>query len=478
MKKSILAIFALFVYPVGLSVLVIAQNSHQSEQPSATWEKEVDESRKRVDEKKKELLKRNVDVNSVTPTEIEELLDSNVLTIDDVENLFPEEKLKKLRVSKVLSTDNDSEMPLSMPFIIGDALYELRYYVGELPSGKITPKLKDAIKDFQRCLGNDPTGELLFGEFMELMQSYDKLSPTRVSLPSYRFFNSAEHSVGPGYVSLRGTWVFKDGTPQADPIQTSVIELYKNTMQGTERMAFLNYTGDSVVEALLTTYMVRWKITKWDSEEIVAENDAPINASYTLKVDMQNEKVYMYRSPKGKVFKKFELEPSILELVDGLKVSGDFYKKSQEEANKLYSPKYRSTLQQLSHTVRKDNIKANPVFAAEEIVFTGIPRIKIFIENGSQGTPEKLSQAESTEYKCTITKLDNKYYWTTRENVELIRHKSGAYTTFVATNGAGYVRIIDPGTKEILFKEGRQPYDYMEHLLLGLSTISYYGTSK
>lgn len=125
-----------------------------------------------------------------------------------------------------------------------------------------------------------------------------------------------------------------------------------------------------------------------------------------------------------------------------------------------------------------DTKETNHVFAAEEIVFTGIPQIKILIENGSQGTPEKLSQAKSIEYKCTITKMDDKYYWATRENTELIPIQSGMWTTFIAETGGGYVRLIDPEMKKILFKDGGQPYDYIEHLLLGLSTISYYGTSK
>ena len=32
--------------------------------------------------------------------------------------------------------------------------------------------------------------------------------------------------------------------------------------------------------------------------------------------------------------------------------------------------------------------------------------------------------------------------------------------------------------KKIVFKESEQPYDYMEHLVLGFSTITYYGISK
>ena len=57
----------------------------------------------RIEQKKKELKEKNIDVNSITPREIEELLDSNVVTINDAENLFPEEKLMKLRMSKIFS---------------------------------------------------------------------------------------------------------------------------------------------------------------------------------------------------------------------------------------------------------------------------------------------------------------------------------------------------------------------------------------
>ncbi len=503
MKKRILFIFVSLICLIVPSALVIAQSNNQTEKPSAI-DNTMTELKARIEQKKKELKEKNIDVNSITPGEIAELLDSNVLTINDVENIFPEEKLMKLRVSTLSRADTDNEWVLFMPALIGEALYELRYYVGEIPSGKITPKLKDAIKDFQHSLGNDATGELLFGEFTELTDRYGKLHPQHVGLPNYRFFDSGKHSIGPGYVSLAGTWVFKDGTPHAIPIQTSIIELNKSTMSGVEAMASIpDYYSD---DGRLTADIIHWKIIKWDTKEIMAENDAPLNASYTLSVDLKNEKVYMFRRHKGeKIFGKLELEASILELVDGFKVSYDLYQKRLAEARELYNPKYgKNVLEQLSKTPTqnlpaqskqlveeslaeqstatssKTSAKERPTEEdeKEEIVFTGIPKIKILIESGSQRTPEKLSQAKSIEYKCTVTKMDDKYYWATRESVELIPLQSGIYTTFIATNGAGYIRIIGAEAKKVLFKKGEQPYDYMEHLLLGLSTISYYGTSK
>ena len=122
---------------------------------------------------------------------------------------------------------------------------------------------------------------------------------------------------------------------------------------------------------------------------------------------------------------------------------------------------------------------AFPLFAYEEIVFTGIPEIKI-IEAGTNRIPVKLSKAKAMEYKCTITKVEGKYYWTTRENVELISLKSGACITFVASTGSGYVRIIDPEMKDVASFMGdtEEKFDYIEHLVLGLKTITYYGKSK
>ena len=84
------------------------------------------------------------------------------------------------------------------------------------------------------------------------------------------------------------------------------------------------------------------------------------------------------------------------------------------------------------------------VNAQEEILLTGMPEIKIS-EGGTNRTPEKLSNTKAMEYKCTIIKIGDKYYWATRGNVEMIPIQSGAFITFLASNGSGYVRIIlDP----------------------------------
>jgi hypothetical protein len=126
---------------------------------------------------------------------------------------------------------------------------------------------------------------------------------------------------------------------------------------------------------------------------------------------------------------------------------------------------------------------ALPLHAKETVIFTGIPEIKIS-EGGINRVPENLTKEIAINYKCTITKIEDKYYWTSRENIELIPISSGTFITYWAVNGAGYVRIIKPEMKKEVNQLGalagdpEEKFDYVEHLLLGLKSVTYYGKMK
>ena len=126
---------------------------------------------------------------------------------------------------------------------------------------------------------------------------------------------------------------------------------------------------------------------------------------------------------------------------------------------------------------------ALPLYAKEAVIFTGIPEIKIS-EGGMNIVPENLNKEKAINYKCTITKIDDKYYWTSRENIKLIPISSGAFITYWAVNGSGYVRIIKPEMKKEVKQLGaiagdpEEKFDYVEHLLLGLKSVTYYGRTK
>ena len=113
-----------------------------------------------------------------------------------------------------------------------------------------------------------------------------------------------------------------------------------------------------------------------------------------------------------------------------------------------------------------------------EIVLSGTPQLRIS-EGGTSRAIDTLSVDDAAEYKCVVSEVDGKYYWSTRENVELVRVAGGLYVTYIAVNGGGYVRIIDPGFKELMapmMTDEEKRFDYVEHMLTGLSSISYYGT--
>ena len=116
---------------------------------------------------------------------------------------------------------------------------------------------------------------------------------------------------------------------------------------------------------------------------------------------------------------------------------------------------------------------------AEDIIFSGTPVIKIS-EGGATRVVEDLKGAKAIEAECTVTKIGDKYFWKTRDNVELILVQSGAFATFVATSGAGYIRVILPDRKEAasLMDETEKKYDYVEHMLIGLRSVTYYGNSE
>lgn len=126
---------------------------------------------------------------------------------------------------------------------------------------------------------------------------------------------------------------------------------------------------------------------------------------------------------------------------------------------------------------------ALPLYAKEAVIFTGIPELKIS-EGGLSRVPEKLNKEKAIQFKCTITKIDDKYYWTSRDNAELMPVSSGTFITYWAVNGSGYVRIIKPEMKKEVKQLGaiagdpEEKFDYVEHLLLGLKSVTYYGRTK
>ncbi len=117
-----------------------------------------------------------------------------------------------------------------------------------------------------------------------------------------------------------------------------------------------------------------------------------------------------------------------------------------------------------------------PIFAAPTTIFKGRPITKIS-EGGTDRTVEQVAKDKAPNLACLISEIDGKYYWASRENVELIPTRGGAFTTYIATNGSGYIRVLEAEMKEAasLMSDAEIKFDYVEHLLIGLKSVTYYG---
>ena len=112
-------------------------------------------------------------------------------------------------------------------------------------------------------------------------------------------------------------------------------------------------------------------------------------------------------------------------------------------------------------------------------VFSGLPSVKVS-EGGTERLAEAISRSQAANLGCVVSEIGGKYYWAMRGNKEMIRGVSGAFITYIAVDGSGYVRVINPALKNAasLTSPTEAKFDYVEHLLLGLRSVSYYGNAQ
>jgi hypothetical protein len=116
---------------------------------------------------------------------------------------------------------------------------------------------------------------------------------------------------------------------------------------------------------------------------------------------------------------------------------------------------------------------------AQSFSFTGLPSVKIS-EGGVERIAEKIEPTKAQNISCVIKEVDGKFFWVSRENKQLVKIDArGAFLIFLAVDGSGYIRMIKPELKDAasLMSATEKSFDYIEHLLLGLRTVTYYGKS-
>jgi|TARA_B100001964_G_scaffold225985_1_gene274423 hypothetical protein len=116
------------------------------------------------------------------------------------------------------------------------------------------------------------------------------------------------------------------------------------------------------------------------------------------------------------------------------------------------------------------------VGAQTEVLLNGLPALRVS-ENGVVRSIEEIPSDEAAAEACLVQRIGDRYYWATHENVEVTRFEHGSFVTYVATDGSGYVRVLDPDARSIFDGLNRTDgdYDYVEHYLLGMTTMTYFG---
>lgn len=82
-------------------------------------------------------------------------------------------------------------------------------------------------------------------------------------------------------------------------------------------------------------------------------------------------------------------------------------------------------------------------------MFTGLPAQKIS-ESGLDRRVDPVPRDVAVNLRCVVSEIGGKFYWASRDNKELIRLRTGAFTTFVAADGSGYIRIVDSTHKAVV----------------------------
>jgi hypothetical protein len=121
------------------------------------------------------------------------------------------------------------------------------------------------------------------------------------------------------------------------------------------------------------------------------------------------------------------------------------------------------------------------VFAQESVVFEGLP-LKTVESSFLATLARELNDDESFQYQVRIAERNGRYYWASRGMKELIRSESGAYITYHAVDGSGYVRVGGSALLELRERlpeeQRRQEIGYVEHLLTQFASVTYYGNRR
>ena len=99
---------------------------------------------------------------------------------------------------------------------------------------------------------------------------------------------------------------------------------------------------------------------------------------------------------------------------------------------------------------------------------------RVIIEDFENPRPETIPDAKKREFQIEIVEKDGELIWTSRDGKSLVKAgRSGLFETWLAPDGAGYVRLAPQAAIDPTADSNR--YMYVEHLVNRLGSVTYWG---
>ena len=116
--------------------------------------------------------------------------------------------------------------------------------------------------------------------------------------------------------------------------------------------------------------------------------------------------------------------------------------------------------------------------ARVKTIFIGFPKSGTGFNGLQEAKLLKFSPEQAKKLDCVITKKGDKYFWTSRDDLEVEKIARGAFITFRRLDRPDYVRIVNPDLKKgaALLDEAAEKFDYVEHITINLTSLTYYGS--
>jgi len=229
-------------------------------------------------------------------------------------------------------------------FVLENALIDLRYLY-QPPAGRPSAGLTAAVKAFQRDIGAKPTGILLVGQFMDLVQRTNEFWQAPV-IPGPAFVIDKGE-----VVSAEGTW-HSDQVSESDPIQTTSVRCYRSANLCSTVTARLVMAGDESgwFHSSVSDLGLRaqdWTVREWSARRIVAEDRSARCVGYLLTIDLAGEQVALERSVAGGDSCAEAPATARFRLVGGYEVASPYWEARQARLLSLRSTAFQNAVKRL-----------------------------------------------------------------------------------------------------------------------------------